>query len=263
MIARGLLRHVLRRFPDWDRASKLSLALALFLLICLLALGFGGPAQLQFPARIGAFGCLLTAQLLFFWGNRRSVSPYHQAQRQYMQGEYEAARAILEAMPRGTRQSVDALILLGHCYRQLGQFESAGAAIDHALELKPGYHYALFAKGKLSLVSGSFVEAARELAEASEAGAPDVTLFELGQAAWMAGDEDAARLHLRRFLMADSDEEAKIMLSRHYLHAMGAGEANPQSKPHLIQHWRDAAERYADTAYGAVLQRDIEALARA
>ena len=264
MIARVLLRHALRGLPAWDRASRLSLALAVVLLIGLLALGFGGPAELQFPARIGAFGCLLTLQLLFFWGNRRSVSPYHQAQRQYMAGEYAAAREILEAMPRGTRQSVDALILLGHCYRQLNIFDSAKAVIDHALELKPGYHYALFAKGKLSLVSGSFAEAAQQLKAASEAGAPDVTVFELGQACFMVGDRDAARAHFSRFLLAESDEDAKIMLSQFYLHAMDAAIIQrPEAGPQLIQHWRDEAERYAETAYGAALKRDIDGLARA
>ena len=261
MISRHIIRGLFGGMQSWDRASKLSLALAIVLLLLLLALGFAGPAQLQFPARVGAFGCLLTAQLLFFWGNRRQVSPYHQAQRHYIVGDFEAARAILEALPRGARESVDALILLGNCYRQLSRFEAARAVIDHALAIKPGYHYGLYAKGKLNLVTGSFANAARDLERASAAGAPDVTLFELGQACQLLGDADAARVHLETFLAAESDEDAKIMLSRHYLREMDAGDfAASEANPELFAHWVDEAERYAETEYGKMLKRDIDRL---
>ena len=95
-----LMRDVARRLPDWEAPAKLSLALALLLFIVMLVLGLGGPQIVQLPARIGAFGLLITAQLIVLWGNRREISPYHKAQQHFIAGEYQAARSILEGDPR-------------------------------------------------------------------------------------------------------------------------------------------------------------------
>ena len=111
------LRDMARRLPEWDRSVKLGLGLAVALLIPLLALGFGGPEAVRLPARIGAFGTLVTAQLLFLWANRRDISPYHQAQQRFIAGDYPRARSILENIPESSHVSVDALVLLGNCYR--------------------------------------------------------------------------------------------------------------------------------------------------
>ena len=111
------LRDLARRAPEWDASVKASLALALLLFLLLMSLGLAGPPAFRLPARIGAFGVLVTGQLLFLWGNRREISPYHQAQQRFVAGEYESARSILESLPSSTRPSVDALVLLGNCYQ--------------------------------------------------------------------------------------------------------------------------------------------------
>ena len=122
-------RDLTRRLPEWEASAKLSLAIAIVLLLLLLAVGFAGPAAIQFPARIGAFLLLVTIQLLFLWGNRRDASPYHQAQQRFIAGDYAGARDLLETMPDRGRASVDALVLLGNSYRHLAQFDAAQAAL--------------------------------------------------------------------------------------------------------------------------------------
>ena len=98
-------RDLTRRLPEWETPAKISLAIALPLLIILLGIGFFGPESLQLPARLGAFGLLITIQLLFLWSNRRDASPYHQAQQHFIAGEYQAARELLEAIPERGRAS--------------------------------------------------------------------------------------------------------------------------------------------------------------
>ena len=176
------LRDFARRAPAWDASVKVSFALALALFVCLMALGLGGPAEIRLPARIGAFGVLITGQLLFLWGNRREISPYHQAQQRFIAGDFQAAKSILEAAPATARESVDALVLLGNTYRHLAQFDRGRAALERALALNPRHHLAHFSRGKLSLVLGDYAAARESIARALELGAPDIVRFELGQA---------------------------------------------------------------------------------
>ena len=125
MMVWQVARDLTRRLPEWDVSAKLSLAIAIMLLILLLGVGFLGPQAIRFPARIGAFGLLVTIQLLFLWGNRRDASPYHQAQQHFIARDYQAARELLEPLPAAGRASVDALVLLGNSYRHLGQLDRA------------------------------------------------------------------------------------------------------------------------------------------
>ena len=145
-----MLRELARRRTAWDAPLKWSLGLAGLLLVALLVLGFAGPEEIRQPARIGAFGSLVTLQLLFLWGNRRDLSPYHQAQAHFIAGDYQAAREILEAIPESGRASVDALTLLGNSYRHLGQFETSGRALERALALKPESSFGAFQHGEIA-----------------------------------------------------------------------------------------------------------------
>ena len=90
------MRYLARRLPELDAPVKFAVALAVILLILLLVLGFGGPQAIQTPARFGAFGLLVSLQVLFLWANRRDISPYHQAQKKFIDGDFRSARSILE-----------------------------------------------------------------------------------------------------------------------------------------------------------------------
>ncbi|MDE2859000.1 MAG: tetratricopeptide repeat protein [Chloroflexota bacterium] len=260
MIFGHFLRDLYKRLPEWDRSSRLSLYLAVILLVLLLLAGFLGPEEIRLPSRFGAFALLLTLQLLFFWGNRRAISPYREAQQHYVRGEYESARDLLELIPDTQRGSVDALALLGNCYRQLGQLDKSRAAINRALELKPDYHYALYAAGKLSLVGGEYHDARVCFEGALAAGTPDLVHFDLGQVCYYLGSPDAES-HLHKFKAASRDEPAKAIMATYYLLDISkAGAWAPLLTPEASAYWLDEAKRYQQTEYGKRLHEDIEGL---
>ena len=260
MIFGHFLRDLYKRLPEWDRSSRLSLYLAVILLALLLLAGFVGPDAIKLPARLGAFGLLLTLQLVVLWGNRRAISPYHEAQQHYIRGEYESARDLLEPVPEDQRESVDALALLGNCYRQLGQLEESRAAIKRALELKPNYHYALYAAGKLSQVSGDYHDARAYFEGALAAGTPELVHFDLGQVCYYLGSDDAAA-HLRKFKAASLDEPAKMVMATYYLLDISkTGVWSPFLTEGDITFWLDEAKRYQQTEYGKRLLADIKRL---
>ena len=256
-----MMRTLARRLPKWDASVKLAIALAITLLIMLVALGFGGPQPVQFPARIGAFGLLVTLQILFLWANRREISPYHQAQKHFIAGDYQAARSILEAIPESSRVSVDALVLLGNCYRHLGNYENSRRALEQALRAKPEHHLALFSRGKLSLVQGEYAHASELLAKALAAGSPEIVRFELGQAYYLLGDYERA-LPQFHFVAAYVEDDSQLMLMlTHYLHVLGGSEP-PSEKLTLagIDHWCQEALRHATTPYGEAIRRAVKNL---
>lgn len=253
-----LARDLTRRLPKWDASAKVSLALALPLLLLLLGIGFFGPESVQLLARIGAFGLLITIQLLFLWANRRDASPYHQAQQHFIAGDYQAARDLLETMPERGRASVDALALLGNTYRNLGNFSLARTALDQALELNPRHHLALFSIGKLHLVQGDCLEACENFERAIQAGAPALVRFELGQAHFLLGDRHEAGRQLIEARPALADDQAQLLLLQYYMHAMRAGDLpSSESIQEHIQFWRGEALKYAETPYGAHLAEMI------
>jgi len=244
-------RDLTRRLPEWDAPAKLALAIAILLLLLLLGVGFFGPDAVQFPARVGAFGLLVTIQLLFLWGNRRDASPYHQAQQHFIAGDYHAARALLEAMPERGRASVDALVLLGNTYRHLGQFDMSLSALKRALEIRPRHDLALFSAGKLYLVQGEYATACEYFDRAINAGAPEIVRFELGQAHLLLGNADAAARHLLDARSALADDPAQLLFLQYYLHELKAGGFPDEGLiGENLPFWRAEAAKYAASPYG-------------
>lgn len=255
------LRDSARRLPEWDAPVKFALALALSLLIVLVALGFGGPQEIRFPARIGAFGLLVTLQGLWLWANRRDISPYHQAQSHFIDGDYQAARNILESIPESSRVSVDALVLLGNCYRHLGLYDKCGDTLAQALQMKPNHHLALFSRGKLRLVLGDYDRAASSILLALDAGAPQIVRFELGQAYFLQGEFKQAAPQLSAAAAALAGDPAPTLLTSLYLFRIGESERPGAELIHAgIDHWRAEAERYRKFPYGEALRGSVEEL---
>lgn len=261
MIFGHFLRDLYKRLPEWDRSSRLSFYVAVILLALLLLAGFVGPDAIKLPARLGAFGLLLTLQLVILWGNRRAISPYHEAQQHYIRGEYESARDLLEPIPDTRRGSVDVLALLGNCYRQLGQFDLAGLAIDRALQIKPDYHYALYAAGKLNLVLGDYARACDFIERAYSLGAPDVLNFDLGQACYYLGEHSKAAAYLGKFCMLSFEEPAKTMLAMRYLSILTNSQPpSAESIRESVAYWQEEAERYRQTDYGTAILNEVKQL---
>ena len=213
------------------------------------------------PARIGAFGLLLTIQALFLWAHRRDVSPYHEAQRHFVAGDYGAAREILEGISDDGRESVDALVLLGNTYRQLGQLERSRRALARALELKPAHHLALFSAGKLRLVCGDYDAARDFILQALEAGAPPIVKFELAQCHYLLGESAEATSMLSDLRVTLADQPAQQLMAAYVLHALGAG-APPSAEciRDNLAYWREEAHKYDGSAYATALYADIQGL---
>ncbi len=261
MMLRHFARDAARRWSTWEAPLKLSFIIAIAICIFLLAIGFGGPRELQLVARIGAFGTLLSLQLLFLWANRREISPYHQAQRHFIAGEFAEACDILEALPERGRESVDALTLLGNSYRHLGNYDGSQRALERALALKPNHHLALFSLGKLRLVQGDFEAAIVLLERSLDSGAPDIVKLELGQCRLLLGDCAGA---LRFFRQLDANletEPARALLLAHYLHQLDGG---PRPEPALIReqlaYWRSEAQSARGGAYGEHIESAVRRL---
>ena len=253
MMLRHFARDVARRSSKWDSATKTAVSMAVVMLIILALLGFAGPQPIQMPSRIGAFGLLITLQLLFLWGNRRDISPYHQAQRRFIAGDFAAARDVLEAIPDGGRESVDALVLLGNCYRHLAHYDQSSRALRRALELNPAHHLALFSLGKLLLVLGECAESVNCIERALDAGSPDIVRFELGQAHFLHGDHAAARREFKtvRPLATDAPEQAALL----DMYMRVIDDESPLPMPaEYTAHWHAEAQKYADTPYGEHLR---------
>ena len=256
-----MLRRLAQQIPQWDGASKLGLGLGIALLILLLPLGFLGPEPIQLPAKIGAFGLLLTIQLLVLWGSRRALSPYHQAQRHFIAGDYARARGILEAIPDSGRPSVDALVLLGNAYRHLGQLEKSRAALERALGLKPQYPFALYGLGKLKLAAGDYEAAGHLFTKALRSGAPDIVQFDLGQAYYLLGDDERAHRCFDTIRAIAADDPAQALLIDYYRWQMqGGGRPSRRAIRGGIGFWRQEAIKHQQTPYGAALQKDVDVL---
>lgn len=261
MMVTHLVRSLQQRVPTWDRPSKLAFFSGIILLPLMLILGFFGPEPIRIPARVGAFGLLLTLQLVILWGNRRLISPYHEAQQHFMNGDHTSARDILEQIPLDDKISVDALVLLGNTYRHLGQFDDSIAVIQRALEIKPEYHFALYGLGKTLLVTGEYEDASNFITKALFQGAPDVVQFDLGHAYYLLGDYQQAAHHFSNILSLMEDEPSQLLFVQYYLYKMQVGEppARRLIESHL-EYWQNEAIKYHSTLYGMALQSDIDTL---
>lgn len=261
MMIKHLVGDLRQRVPMWDTPSKVALVSGLILLPILLIFGFFGPETARIPARVGAFGILLTLQLVILWGNRKSLSPYHSAQEYFMNGDYESAREILEQIPVDDQLSVDALVLLGNTYRHLGMFEESLQVIDNALTRKPDYHYALYGMGKLQLVMGQYEDASNFITKALSHGSPDVVQFDLGQAYYLSGDAQKAIHHFNNIESVVGDEPSQSLLVKYYLYQLNNGDkpSVPLIRDNVI-FWQNEANKYSETPYGKALKADVATL---
>ena len=156
---------------------------------------------------------------------------------------------------------MDALVLLGNAYRHMVQLDQAGRALERALQLRPDYHFALYAMGKLRLVQGDFAESADLIERAAALGAPDAVLFEAGHACWLGGDRAKAERFFRQYLAQESDEPEKLLLIAFFRRDMSQGEGpTPARIQAHIGYWQSEADKYRATDYGLALQDQIDPL---
>lgn len=259
----GLLFRFLKQMRLWDMPTKIAFGLAAMLLLPMLLLALNGPADLNNPAWIGVAGLLLAMQLLVLWGNRHMVSPYTLAQRQALAGDFEAARETLEPVVRDAkRPDVAAMTLLGNVYRQLGDLDASEALLSDAVRLEPSYHFPLYGYGRTLMAGGQYDRAHEMLRRAQAADAPSVVLFDLGHVSYRTGDVDRATDYLKQALQQEQEAHRQLMA------VFWLNQLHPQTEPAPdsalirsgLSFWQAEADRYAGTAYGSAIQRDLHTI---
>lgn len=255
MVRRAALR-LLAQFRAWDRPAQLGLALALALMAVVLVVGRSAPDSLFEPALAGLLGLLIAVQVIVLWARRGLVTPYTQAQRHYLAGDFEAACAVLENLRQADKADFRALTLLGNAYRQQGALAESAVALQDALALQPNHNFPLYGFGRTLLVQGRYAEAAAVFERALAAGAPPIVRLDAAEAYYRLGNAAAAREQLAA---ADAVNEAHRQLLRVYLlHRLDGGDPPDAA---LIQagiaHWEANAARFAASPYGEALAVDI------
>jgi Tfp pilus assembly protein PilF len=247
----------LKTLSRWEKSTRVAFAIAIILLpIAFILLLYGPPAARQ-PALIGLGGLLIAAQVIFMWGNRHMVTPYTQAQRYYLNEDFQSARAVLENLQAADKADSNALTLLANTYRQLGLLDKSEEVVKKAIALRPFDPFPHYGFGRTLLVMGRYAEAQAAFRQALEAGAPAVTHLDLGEALCRQGLFDQARAELAS---GDAAQEPFRELMRQYLlYSMGADEK--PARPLIqagIAYWQDHAERFGHTPYGQALANDIQ-----
>ena len=254
-----ITESLVKRYRAWERPAQLAVALALVLLVIVLVFGSIAPPEMRTTAIIGVIGLLFVLQFVVLWANRDLVTPYTQAQRRYLRGEFGAARDLLESQ----RADADtkALTLLGNTYRQLGRLDDSEAALREALAKSPDDEFPLYGLGRTLLAQGHYTGAASAIEAALGAGAPPVVNVDLGEALYRAGQLERA-LDILKPLDTAAYEPYRALTVAYLLFRLDAAEAPP---PALIAaglpDLRVAAERFAHTPYGRALADDVQAIA--
>lgn len=256
-----LARRIQRDFANWDRPTQVAFVLALLMGIGGVALTALAPQERRANIAIGVGALLLVAEIAVLWGGRGSVTAYTAAQRDYLAGRLESARALLEKARESGRADMRALTLLGATYRQFGSLDESEQVLYEALDKAPDHHYPLYNLGRTRLSMGRYTEAAALLERAIAAGAPTSAAFDLGEAYLLSGDTQRA---MPLFAPdAVQDVHRGSMASWWRWHYGGQAEAPDLDVLRAgMPYWTAAAERFAATPYGQAVQVNIDAIQR-
>ncbi len=192
------------------------------------------------------------------WANRGMVTPFTQAQRLYLAGDFESASKVLELALTEDKPDVQVLTLLGNTYRQQGLLDKSEEVLTKAVELRPFDHFPLYGFGRTLLIKGSYTPALEFLRRAVDAGAPSIVHFDLGEAYYRAGLPEDARSWLE--VASELDQEPhRALMTNYLLYRLGAAQPPPPEWVRLgLPYWEDNAVRYHLTPYGQSLTDDIQ-----
>jgi tetratricopeptide (TPR) repeat protein len=247
-------------FRTWDRLSQIAFLIALILLLAAFGVLVFGPEITRQPAIIGTAGLLLAMQAIVLWGNRSMVTPFTQAQRQYLSGDLESARQILEKATAEGKPNVKALTLLGNTYRQLGRLDESEARLRQALEQSHDETFPLIGLGRTLLAQGRYSEAAKTFRAALTNGAPPLIQLDLGEALYHQGAHDEAKTALLA-AKPTLTEPYQILMADYLLHTLQAGPPpSPETLETGLLYWQASAERFAQTDYGQKIGAMVETL---
>lgn len=255
-----LTARLVRFFETWDRRVLGALAILLALGLFLFSIAAFGPLEARTPALVGFFGALIAVQALLLWGSRRAMlTPYAQAQRAFIAGDFDAVLHLLEPLTEESRD-VRTLTLLGNAYRQLGRLEESHTILSRALNIAPEHYFPLYGFGRTLLSEGRYTEAAEMIERALTAGAPSVVRFDLAEAYYRKGALDTAR-ELLSAVRPELQEPFRVLMADFLLYRMDAADAPPTALITAgLPYWEASLKRFAHSPYGAALEEDVAML---
>lgn len=249
-----------RGLRNWERPARLALMLGLLAFFPLLWLWLEGPPQARRFGLAGLCGLGLGLQMVFLWAWRHMLSDWSQAQRLYLDGEFEAACDLLQSRRAAGRADMRSLTLLGNALRQRGLQGESEVVLREALGQRPGHAFPLTGLGRTLLAQGRYSAAVDALGEAVTAGAPAIVLLDLGEALFHAGRREEARETLQSGMKA-TDDPGRLLVGQQLLHQLGGAEAPAAQLVRAGRPWLLAqAERHAETDYGRALEKLLQAL---
>ena len=253
-----LTLSLIRRFKQWERSVQIAVVTALVLFVVIVVIAGVGPQELRLPAVIGIIGLMLVLQVLVLWANRDMVTAYTEAQRAYLRGDFEAARAVLEA--QGEAADARALTLLGNTYRQLGKLEESEQVLGLALAQHPGDQFPLYGLGRTLMAQGRYAEAADRLEAALKGGAPDVVQVDLAEAYYRLDDAEGARRALAALGEVEQEPYRRLIVAMMRWRLGDAPKPDAALVGEGIAYWQATAERFGQTAYGAAVAQVVRAM---
>lgn len=260
-----LTAYLIAQFRLWDQRAQSGLLIALVLMVPTLITAATGPENIRMPAAIGFMGLVIVAQVIIMWANRGMVTDYTQAQRLYLDGDFAAARDLLESVRARNRERDRAdfrvLTLLGNTYRQLGDLDRSVSVLSEALNIAPKHYFSLYGFGRTLLVQGRYQEAAETLEQALANGAAPAIQTDAGEAHFRTGDRERALARLLGGQEAASSEPHRALMTAWLLYRLQAGEAPTADVVAAgLPYWQAQAELFAATPYGADLAADLSDL---
>jgi tetratricopeptide (TPR) repeat protein len=260
----GVLIEFWRDMRRWERHVQAAFGIALALLVLLLVVFAIGRERVPPVGLIGLFGLALAAQFIAMWGNRHLVTPYTQAQRAFIAGDFDRARAILSAhiaenSAKGAPVDADVYVLLGNALRNLGELAASRETLTMVVRQHPDSPFALYGLGRTLLVMGEYQQALTTIKKSLSLGAPSVVEFDSGYASYMLGDIQAAQDAMRR--LSPHAEPYRQLMARYLLGLAGEGPGADEALLAAgLPYWRAEAQRYAATPYGQDLAALIQPL---
>lgn len=258
--------HILGEFwrglQAWERPARVALALGLLGLIPMLWLWLAGPTELRRAGLAGLCGLGLGLQVVFMWAWRGLLSDWSQAQRLYLDGDFEGACRLLQTRRAAGTADMRSLTLLGNALRMRGLLDESELVLREAMELRPDHAFPLTGLGRTLLAQGRYGEAAATVQAALDRNAPAVVELDLGEALYLAGDVAAAIGPLQTGEGVAGDPGRRLVASL-LLHQAGAAEYPAAQLCSAGRPWIEAqATRHAGTDYGGAMDALLRALAR-
>lgn len=211
-----------------------------------------------FPVVVGLVLVMAALQMTILLGGQRSV--LIRARQYFIQGDFEAAAELLEAMET---ESPRAVVLLGNTYRLLNRLEASEAALRRVLEMRPSDKMALYGLGRTLLVRGHYADAARYIETALANGARRTVMADLALALYYAEAESGRILELaQRALRVLQLEAYRILLAAYLVYNLDDQQRTAAHRLMVtnavgLNYWQAEVQRYHNRDYGQRLATDV------